>query len=104
MKINLLILGIVLTLFSGCGKSPKEMMQIGQEHLLNEKYDFALESFQIVFEKYYTLNSEIPPLKSSALLNMMIKVKKLSASVCQPTSFALTRFFFLFSSYSKYLI
>ena len=27
-------------------------MQIGQEHLLNEKYDFALESFQIVFEKH----------------------------------------------------
>ena len=52
MKIKLLILGIVLTLFSGCGKSPKEVMQIGQEHLLNEKYDFALESFQIVFEKH----------------------------------------------------
>lgn len=52
MKIKLLILGIVLTLFSGCGKSPQEVMQIGQEHLLNEKYDFALESFQIVFEKH----------------------------------------------------
>ena len=52
MKIKLLILGIVITLFSGCGKSQQEVMQIGQEHLLNEKYDFALKSFQIVFKKH----------------------------------------------------
>ena len=52
MKIKLLILGIFLTLFSGCGKSPKEIMRNGQEHLLNGKYDLALKSFQIVFEKH----------------------------------------------------
>ena len=52
MKIKLLILGIFLTLFSGCGKSPIEIMRNGQEHLLNGKYDLALKSFQIVFEKH----------------------------------------------------
>ena len=52
MKTKLLVICMIATLFMGCGKSPPEMIQIGENHLNNKEYDSALTSFKVVFEKY----------------------------------------------------
>ena len=52
MKTKLLVICMTTTLFMGCGKSPSEMIQIGENHLNNKEYDSALTSFKVVFEKH----------------------------------------------------
>ena len=52
MKTKLLVICMTVALFIGCGKSPSEMIQIGENHLNNKEYDSALTSFKVVFEKH----------------------------------------------------